>query len=300
MKLFAPKYYEKFKCIADKCKHSCCIGWQIDIDEVALNKYNSLASPYGKNIINSIENGDTPHFRLSKNDKCPHLDENGLCQIIKNVGEDYLCDICREHPRFYNYTNIGKELGIGMSCEAACSLIVSSDDFDIILPIADIEGEISKSEYNAIEDRILVFKILKDKELRISGKVEMIYDYFDIYLHDYDFSDILLELEYLYESHKALFLSATKLEWNDDLSDELSRLLAYFVYRHCSEAVDFEEFFISLSFVVFCAGLISTLANENNICEIARIVSEEIEYSEENIEKIKSLFYIDEDDYLSI
>ena len=36
MKLFAPEYYKQFKCIADKCTHSCCIGWEIDIDEEAL------------------------------------------------------------------------------------------------------------------------------------------------------------------------------------------------------------------------------------------------------------------------
>ena len=39
MKLFAPKYYGSFKCIADKCEHSCCIGWEIDIDDTTLKKY---------------------------------------------------------------------------------------------------------------------------------------------------------------------------------------------------------------------------------------------------------------------
>ena len=33
MKTYAPKYYQQFHCIADKCKHSCCIGWEIDIDK---------------------------------------------------------------------------------------------------------------------------------------------------------------------------------------------------------------------------------------------------------------------------
>jgi lysine-N-methylase len=32
MKLRAPKYYLDFACIADRCKHSCCIGWEIDVD----------------------------------------------------------------------------------------------------------------------------------------------------------------------------------------------------------------------------------------------------------------------------
>ena len=36
MDIFAPSYYKKFKCIADKCHHNCCIGWEIDIDDEAL------------------------------------------------------------------------------------------------------------------------------------------------------------------------------------------------------------------------------------------------------------------------
>ena len=32
MKIIAPNYYPAFRCIADKCRHSCCIGWEIDID----------------------------------------------------------------------------------------------------------------------------------------------------------------------------------------------------------------------------------------------------------------------------
>ena len=38
MKLYAPEYYKQFQCIADKCTHSCCIGWEIDIDEITDEK----------------------------------------------------------------------------------------------------------------------------------------------------------------------------------------------------------------------------------------------------------------------
>ena len=37
MKIFAPDYYRDFKCSAGNCKHSCCIGWEIDIDEDTAN-----------------------------------------------------------------------------------------------------------------------------------------------------------------------------------------------------------------------------------------------------------------------
>ena len=35
-----PNYYDKFKCVADKCIDTCCAGWQILIDDESMEKYN--------------------------------------------------------------------------------------------------------------------------------------------------------------------------------------------------------------------------------------------------------------------
>ena len=104
MKLYAPKYYEKFVCIADRCRHSCCIGWEIDVDRETAEKYKKMTDGYGLEIKKSLSHKGTTHFKLKKDDRCPHLNDHGLCKIILNVGEDCLCEICREHPRslWYN------------------------------------------------------------------------------------------------------------------------------------------------------------------------------------------------------
>ena len=64
MTLYAPKYYKDFKCTADKCSHSCCIGWEIDIDPDTQNKYNELTDGYSNVIKNSISSEGAPHFTL--------------------------------------------------------------------------------------------------------------------------------------------------------------------------------------------------------------------------------------------
>ena len=110
MQVFAPLYYNDFKCIADKCTHSCCIGWEIDIDEDTLRTYEESVGKYHELIRASIDYTDTPHFKLFANDRCAHLDDRGLCKIITECGENFLCDICREHPRFYNTTARGIEV----------------------------------------------------------------------------------------------------------------------------------------------------------------------------------------------
>lgn len=297
MNLLAPKYYNDFVCIADKCRHSCCIGWEIDVDESALKKYSLLDGKYSENIRNSIEVTDTPHFKLSENEHCPHLNEKGLCNIILNCGENCLCDICREHPRFYNYTNTGKEVGIGMSCEAACKLILDSNNFDEFVIISEDEAPAEAVEFDAIGERKRIFDILKHSDFceSFEEKMSFLYEIYDIYLDADDVRKTLSQLEYLNSEHKELFNKFTTDNTHDkSLDAKLLRAFAYFIFRHCSEAESYEEFFVSLSFATVCVRLIASLSTEENIYEIARIVSEEIEYSEQNIEMIKNSFYLDE------
>lgn len=290
MKIYAPRYYKDFICIADKCKHSCCVGWEIDIDEKTICRYDNLSNDYATIINNSIVTDESTHFVLDFEKHCPHLNKNGVCDIILNCGDDYLCDICREHPRFYNFTNRGKEVGVGMSCEAACKLILDSDEFDLIDEIGTDDSEVEEYTFDAVEIRDQIFKVLKDNSLFADKKTEAINNQF-IPSQRFEFFDIISDFEYLDDAHRDLFSQAKDLIWNNEYSDKLCRILAYYIYRHCSEAYDFEEFSASLSFAIFCTGLVSTLSVNNDIYDIARIVSEEIEYSEDNTYKIKSMFY---------
>ena len=48
MILRVPSYYKTFQCIADKCEHSCCIGWEIDIDEDSYDYYMGIEGALNK------------------------------------------------------------------------------------------------------------------------------------------------------------------------------------------------------------------------------------------------------------
>lgn len=86
MKLIAPDYFMRFQCSADRCSHTCCKGWEIDIDDDTLRKYKYIGGSLGKKLRENVdfENGC---FRLLEGDRCPFLDENGLCEIITEKGE---------------------------------------------------------------------------------------------------------------------------------------------------------------------------------------------------------------------
>lgn len=288
MKLYAPKYYRDFSCIADRCRHSCCIGWEIDVDDATMEKYDSLTHPYGENIRKSIVDG---HFRLADRDRCPHLDERGLCRIICELGEDCLCDICREHPRFYNYTSRGCFVGLGLSCEEACRIILTSDKYADFEVIGEVEDD-SAENFDAISEIEKLYAILSNRGILYSERIRLIASAHSL---PSDFSadyrcEILSSLEYLEEEHKNLFLVAKNAAFNTE-NAIFERALAYFIFRHCSAALDECEFRAALGFSLFCENLLRALAAENeDINDLARIISEELEYSEDNSESIKTEF----------
>ena len=287
MKLNAPKYYKKFKCIADKCEHNCCVGWEIDVDESALEKYTALKDGYGAVINDSISMEEVPHFKLGVGDRCPHLDENGLCKIITNLGEDYLCDICREHPRFYNFTDVA-EVGIGMSCPEAARIILDSPDYAEIEEIGDVAAEPDGVGFDGRAERGRVYSILQS-ESEYAAKLENICLNYSIDLSDDSrWLEILDSLEYLDLNHKKLFENYSSKLRPIGKNEYLERFLAYFIYRHCTEAFDEEDFCARLSFCLFCERLLASLICSEKaeafgeIAALASIISEEIEYSDDN------------------
>ena len=292
MKLYAPEYYKRFICIADKCEHSCCIGWEIDVDRDTFVKYQKLNNSYAPSIINSISEEGDPHFKLCAHDRCPHLDENGLCKIILNVGEDYLCDICREHPRFYNYTDVA-EVGLGMSCREAARIILSSPNYDVMEQIGEVNAEEYEGYFDGRKERQRIYKLLRDPKLDYKTKLGKIYTEYGLASGDDSrWLEAIDSLEYLDDSHKELFMKYSSSKRPDGKDEYLERALAYFIYRHATEASDEEDFCQRLAFCLFSERLLASLIctekaeTPKEIAVIASIISEEIEYSEDNTQAL--------------
>ncbi len=287
MKLRAPEYYKDFKCIADRCRHSCCIGWEIDIDPATREKYRSTE------IEKSICDSETPHFSLSEQDRCPHLDSRGLCRIILGHGEDFLCEICREHPRFYHSVPSGREVGVGMSCEEACRLILSSDNYANFVEVGETDSQFEPSGFDGTALRGEVYSILS-RPIPLCEQLNEIRRRFCVpLLSDKAVLELLSSLEYLEDGNRSLILSHDRAkEQTPETEKKLERAFAYFVFRHCSDAEDADDFRASLGLALLCTELITSLTDGDNINDIARTVSEELEYSEENTEAIKFEFYM--------
>ena len=124
IKLRTPEYYKNFHCISSECKDNCCVGgWQIDIDEETAEYYSTVNGDFGKKLRDNIDY-DNLCFKL-KDGKCPFLDNNNLCGIYKELGEEHIGVVCDQFPRFTEYFGNVKERGIGLACEEAAKIILT-------------------------------------------------------------------------------------------------------------------------------------------------------------------------------
>ena len=118
MKKIMPDFHADFACIGGVCTDNCCIGWEIDIDRATLAKYRAMPGEFGEMLRQNIE-GDPTHFKLVENERCAMLNEDNLCRIILHGGEEMLCEICDQHPRFRGQYGDRLEVGAGICCEVA-------------------------------------------------------------------------------------------------------------------------------------------------------------------------------------
>ena len=104
MILRIPDYFEDFHCLGEACPDSCCIGWELEIDEATYDYYKSVPGAFGKrlreNIAEAEEDGEAARtFCLKVDGRCPFLDDRNLCEIVQKLGPAALPEVCTEYPR---------------------------------------------------------------------------------------------------------------------------------------------------------------------------------------------------------
>lgn len=172
-----PNYYQQFKCKADKCRHTCCAGWEIDIDPDTLDLYQSMGGPLGKELHDNIlSDGNTASFNLvGKEERCPFLNDNNLCRLILERGdEELLCDICHEHPRFYNYHDNMIEKGLGLACEEAARIVLGAREEFTLIPSFPDTDEVPQYTETAYIQRDEDIKIMTDRSLPLSSRIDRV------------------------------------------------------------------------------------------------------------------------------
>ncbi len=134
MKVLKPNYYDEFKCTANECKDSCCVGWGVFIDKKSYNKYKKVNGEFGKFLCsniskNRINNSDLSYGKMKLNSgKCSFLNNENLCNIYINLGEDSLCNTCKTYPRLINKYRDICEKNLTLSCPIVTRLMINIKD----------------------------------------------------------------------------------------------------------------------------------------------------------------------------
>lgn len=306
MPLYAPDYYTEFKCAADKCRHNCCIGWEIDIDAESLDFYKSVTGRLGERLKENITGGATPCFKLKNDGRCPFLNSNNLCDIITELGEHRLCQICADHPRFRNVFKNRTEIGLGLSCEAAAELILTRHEKTEIICLDGVEATLTDTEKAFLNLRERIFAAVQDRSKGFAERAERVLDIVGAKPTNKStkkWADIFLELERLDSDWTTELsnLKDTDCADTDILKTEkwelfFEQLLIYFIFRHLHDGLFDGCIPERVAFSVLSCRMIQAICaaeyNKNGkldtdyALDICRMYSAEIEYSDSNIDTL--------------
>lgn len=188
MKVCRPDFYKEFQCIGSECKDTCCALWEIEVDETSAERYALDRGPLEEDFKKYlVRKEDENYFRLTAEKRCPFLNENNLCRMILTMGEDYICDICREHPRFYHWFGDLTEVGLGLCCEEAGRLLFSGKEplgFEILSDEQE-EGdqeELWEEDYwiqLLLKARTSLIQMLQNRSLSLECRIQNLLGFAD-------------------------------------------------------------------------------------------------------------------------
>lgn len=290
MKIYVPDYYKDFECIKDNCRHSCCIGWEIDIDSDTLSYYESVEGKFGERLKCNISYEDTPHFILGEDERCPFLNSSNLCDIYIHCGREHLCDICSNHPRFVNVFSHREEWGLGLCCEAAAHIILNKKS--VTKMICD-DTDCQIEEVISIRENIL--SIVQDRKVNINRRFENLMKQYNVDFPEYDFEqwkEVFLSLEILDSEWIKVIKCSNAPDYSLTETQEyqlsLEQLAVYFLLRYINKEneenikgiISFCFLGVYMIWEIFCR---SEDKSKEKLEDICRMYSAEIEYSLDNI-----------------
>ena len=127
MKNYQPDYYNKFKCIADKCSITCCQEWKIAVDEATNRKWKKLpadkVSGKSENLSSYTCHKDGNRvIKLDEKHRCPFLSKDKLCHLVMTYSDEVLSETCTLFPREIHRFSTHEERTLMPCCPAVIDL----------------------------------------------------------------------------------------------------------------------------------------------------------------------------------
>ena len=100
--------------------------------------------------------------------RCSFLNEEKLCDLYEEMGEEFLCRTCREYPRHTEEFENVRELSLSLSCPEAARIILECTE-----PLIFLSEETKEKEPEPDENfDFLMYNIKRDPGLAVRDRTE--------------------------------------------------------------------------------------------------------------------------------
>lgn len=184
MRYIKPDYFDIFQCTADKCPDTCCAGWQIMIDDAALDKYMQDETVFGKRLRNGIDWREGSFRQYSG--RCSMLNDKNLCDLVIEKGDDWLCETCSRYPRHVEEYEGLREWSLSLSCPVAAELMLNRTAPVEFLTEEDDEADPLEEEFEdfdfllftQLEDaRKVMLEIVQNRRIPMNNRMDIILEF---------------------------------------------------------------------------------------------------------------------------
>ncbi len=308
MEKYYPSYYNDFRCLAEKCPDTCCAKWEIVIDDDTLMKYSESSGQFAESIRSHlIKNEEGETCFLLKDNKCPFLCYDGLCEIHKQLGEDFTGRVCREHPRFTEEYDGFSEISLSVSCPETINILFNNRSVSYPTPVYEGDDEVlslliasRKEILETNQNAEIIIKTILDKAADDQLEIDLVYitdhpvfntELINNYLSFINDSCELLTIEWKKYLENALVSEISQEEIKRFIINNESnfiRSLKYFVYRYYLKAVnDLDIYSRALFIILSCySAVYIAVANDILFEEAIRLFSKEIEHNLINLDTV--------------
>jgi len=202
-------YYDSFTCSADKCSFTCCQEWNIAVDDDTFIKWNRLSLTKQNNhyLDQYVKQKDgSLVIAMNEQKQCPFLNEQKLCNLVLNFGDEVLSETCAIFPRQIHEFADRKEYSLVSCCPEVVDLMNQQDKICFTKNMFDMDKDI------LLQIRTMMVTIMQNQRFSISKSVMII---FYILLDNYQKESVLKKLSDTIDNMQ--FLSLDTFEENNEL-----------------------------------------------------------------------------------
>lgn len=128
---FAKRVLE-FRCLADRCEDTCCVGLRVPVSEERLGRMReAVAASSGAEQVEQLllphpegPPSERAYIQMRSDGSCPFLDTERLCSLHRRHGEQVLPDPCVTFPRIVWKWSEHVEVAGSLACPEMARLLL--------------------------------------------------------------------------------------------------------------------------------------------------------------------------------